>query len=92
MTGQRASDGWKMIELDIRDATVKLSGHNNQGDVQYIVNVTAHTHDAPVTFIEIGTLIPDQKDAEANKLAAIQQAKIIANIFLSLRPDQFKQT
>ena len=64
-----------MIELDIRDATVRLAGHNNQGDVQYIVNVTAHAHDAPVTFIEIGTLIPDQKDVEANKLAAIQQAK-----------------
>jgi hypothetical protein len=80
-----------MIELDIREATIKLSGHNNHGDVQYIVNVTAHSHDAPVTFIEIGTLIPDQKDAEANKVAAIQQAKIIANIFLSLHADQFRQ-
>ena len=59
--------------------------------MQYIVNVTAHSHDAPVTFIEIGTLIPDQKDAEANKVAAIQQAKIIANIFLSLHADQFRQ-
>ena len=81
-----------MIELDIKDATVRLASHNNQGDVQYIVNVTTHAHDAPVTFIQIGTLIPDQKNVEANKLAAIEQAKIIANIFLSLRPDQFKHT
>jgi hypothetical protein len=79
-----------MIELDIKEATIKLSGQNNHGDVQYIVNVTAHTHGAPVTFIEIGTLIPDQKDAEANRIAAIQQAKIIANIFLGLHPDQFR--
>jgi hypothetical protein len=82
-------DAQNMLDLDITESTIKLSGPNGLGDNGYIVNVIARCHGGPNTSISICTIVPDAKDDAINKRSAIQQAKEIAQQFCKLKPDQF---